>query len=423
MMAESIRLQIAIMLSNQRPPGYESTAQDITCPPSYAESVGPLDSPAGFIDHTDSEQHPLQGVKYIPNIPSTPVMGHCETKTVNTLSLYTGNISITASFKALDGVLHDLHTCVKGIIWPSELDFPMNTDNVLILPDTKKNKPFIKRLRKLNGLWWRLDAIPTHNNEQLKAKHGATDIVIRGYIRMMNDHILDLHAKFVETVKAAGAALDNVYSVLTSCIKKFKYPSELDFPANAESPLLFIDNGKSQLFIDQLCTLDKLRTMLARIRTHGNEQLENKHRTISVAIGQEFQRMKDHQLKLWEKFEEAKQSINAAKVALDVIYGSLDNYVKKFRYPSELDFPANATSPMIFISNEKSKPFIDQLFELNNLRTILAAIPTHGDKQLKKRHEHVNAAVGEALRRMGEHQLKLYVKHTKSYQPQLTGWV
>ncbi|KAG8724546.1 hypothetical protein FRC11_002065, partial [Ceratobasidium sp. 423] len=360
--------------------------------------------------HTDSGRYPLQGVKYIPNIPPTPRLKYCRIKSTKIPPPFTENTCIIAASKAIDNILYDLSTCVKELIWPPELDFPINTGDILILPDTKKNKPFIKRLRKVNGLWWRLDAIPTHNYAQLEAKHRATDLVIRGYLRMMNEHILNLHAKFVEVVNAAGAALDDVCSALISCVKKFKYPSELDFPANAESPLLFIHNEKSQSFIDQLYSLDMLRTMLDITPTHGNEELRNKHRSISAAIKREFQRMKEHQLKLWEKFVEAKKAVNVANAALDAIYNLLNNCVKEFRYPSELDFPGNAESPMIFISNEKSKPFIDQLSELNGLRIILTAIPTHGNEQLKKRQRDISMAISNALQGMAEHQLKLYTK-------------
>ncbi|KAH7344142.1 hypothetical protein B0J17DRAFT_703853 [Rhizoctonia solani] len=104
-----------------------------------------------------------------------------------------------------------------------------------------------------------------------------------------------------------------------------------------------------------------------------------------------------------------KTPIQITQSALEVerIICELVTCVKKFKCPLELDFSESIENPLILVNNEKNKPFINQLRNLDGLRTRLAKIPTHDDAQLQSKHKIAGTAIGQTLQRMKEHQLKL----------------
>ncbi|CAE6504376.1 unnamed protein product [Rhizoctonia solani] len=106
-------------------------------------------------------------------------------------------------------------------------------------------------------------------------------------------------------IRTASTDIDNILDELITYVKRFKCPFELDFPTNTEDGLILLNNEKNRPFIDQLRRFDGLRTRLAEIQTHDDEQLEAKRRATNVAIGRALFRMKEHQLKLYHQYTEA----------------------------------------------------------------------------------------------------------------------
>ncbi|CAE6348720.1 unnamed protein product [Rhizoctonia solani] len=99
----------------------------------------------------------------------------------------------------------------------------------------------------------------------------------------------------------------------------------------------------------------------------------------------------------------------AASAAIDSVLHELVTCIKDFKPPSELDF-ANAASIMELAKVKKNKSFVDQLYRLEKLGGKLAEIPIHGDAQLMDKHDVTSAAIGRALSRMEEYQIKLGMK-------------
>ncbi|KAG8682322.1 hypothetical protein FRC11_015032 [Ceratobasidium sp. 423] len=101
--------------------------------------------------------------------------------------------------KATDAALSDisivLNDCLGNFEYPSELDFPTNTDNKLVLLNTEKNKPFLNQLRKLDGLRTKWAEIPTHGNEKLEKQRRAIGVRIGGALQKMKEHQLKLQEK------------------------------------------------------------------------------------------------------------------------------------------------------------------------------------------------------------------------------------
>ncbi|KEP48141.1 hypothetical protein V565_132840, partial [Rhizoctonia solani 123E] len=125
-------------------------------------------------------------------------------------------------------------------------------------------------------------------------------------------------------VTAGSAAVDGIIYRLVNGVKEFKAPSELDFSATTkEQPLALADNEKNRPFINQLCKLSGLRNDLAAIPTHGNKTLEDKHKKTGMAIDRALERMKEHQLKLYDQFV----------TAFDHVQSTLNEYVASFEYP------------------------------------------------------------------------------------------
>ncbi|CAE6496761.1 unnamed protein product [Rhizoctonia solani] len=223
----------------------------------------------------------------------------------------------------------------------------------------------------------------------------------------------DMPSLFAENtpVVAASSAMDTVLINLTTCIKNFKWPSELDFSANTASPMILANTEKNQAFIHQLRDLDRLWNELNQISTHGDEKLGDKHKATDVAIGKALQKMKEHQLKLYEKFTKAVES------ALTNIATDLDVWVKHFEYLSELDFRASSDKRTALPINERRKQLNHQLRKLSWFREALNDIPAHGDERLQDQRRIVDTGIERALQKAQDHQLKLYYRHrTKTYQ-------
>ncbi|CAE6520967.1 unnamed protein product, partial [Rhizoctonia solani] len=109
--------------------------------------------------------------------------------------------------------------------------------------------------------------------------------------------------------EASSAAINSVLCDLVTCVKEFKCPSKLGFPANAESPWILPNNKENRPFMNQLRKLNGLRIRLAEIPTHDNALLVEKHKAVGAAIGRALQRMKEHQLKLYENFKAAESPL------------------------------------------------------------------------------------------------------------------
>ncbi|KEP49736.1 hypothetical protein V565_094180 [Rhizoctonia solani 123E] len=207
---------------------------------------------------------------------------------------------------------------------------------------------------------------------------------------------------------AANAAITDIIHRLVVCVKGFKPTSELDFSATTEEqPLALVDNEKNRPFINQLRKLAGLRNELAAILTHGDKTLEDKVRNVEMSIRRALERMKEHQLKLYEQFTSQ----------FDHVHSTLNEYVASFEYPSELYFVSDPEKyGMVLLNNDKNKPFIDQLRKLDALRTWLAEIPTHDQPERKAKCQAVGAAVDQAIKDMRKHQYKLWKNNSKAHR-------
>ncbi|CAE6468610.1 hypothetical protein ACGC1H_004181 [Rhizoctonia solani] len=116
---------------------------------------------------------------------------------------------------------------------------------------------------------------------------------------------MDKRSPFLTPIQTASTDIDNILCELITHVKKFKCPSELDFLKGTQNGLLLLNSEKNRPFINQLRKFDGLRTRLAKVQTHGNEQLEAKRRATDMAIRRALFRMKEYQLKLYDKYTEA----------------------------------------------------------------------------------------------------------------------
>ncbi|KAJ1301453.1 hypothetical protein OPQ81_008711 [Rhizoctonia solani] len=208
----------------------------------------------------------------------------------------------------------------------------------------------------------------------------------------------------------ASTALDNLLIDLVTCVNNFKCPSELDFSANTGSPLILANVEKNKAFIKQLRNLDDLRTRWAKILTHDDAPLNDKHAVTGLVIRQALQRMKEHHLKLYGQF------VATVESALDDITINLEECLKHPEYPSKLDFPANSEDGLTLLNTQGNKPFINQLRRLDWLRKALNDIPPNGDERLQNKRKVISATIGRHLKKMKEHQLNLYRRQSKGYR-------
>ncbi|CAE6429265.1 unnamed protein product [Rhizoctonia solani] len=108
--------------------------------------------------------------------------------------------------------------------------------------------------------------------------------------------------------------------------------------------------------------------------------------------------------------------IVAASVAMDSVLCELVTCSREFKCPSELDFSVNTGSPLILANVEKNQAFISQLRKLDELRTRLAEIPTHGNAQLMNKHKAAGEAIRRAFQKMKKDQLSLYDTFERTLQ-------
>ncbi|KAG8689968.1 hypothetical protein FRC11_014621 [Ceratobasidium sp. 423] len=211
-------------------------------------------------------------------------------------SPHTPKYSIPIASAAIDSILRELVDSVNNFKCPSELDFSANIGSPLVLANVEKNKPFFNQLRKLDQLRIYLGKISTQGDVQLDAKHKAARVAIRRALQRMREYQLKLYQNFIEQV------LDNLLVALHECVKKFEYPSELDFPKNTENHLLLLYTEKNKSFIHQYHSLDQFQDRLNEISTPGNKQLGQKYRDAAAIIKEYRRRLKKHQLELHKKF-------------------------------------------------------------------------------------------------------------------------
>ncbi|CUA72687.1 hypothetical protein RSOLAG22IIIB_10217 [Rhizoctonia solani] len=203
---------------------------------------------------------------------------------------------------------------------------------------------------------------------------------------------------------AARAAIDSILQALVACVKEFKPPSELDFSATTEQqPFVLANSIANKLFINQLCKVAGLRAKLAKIPTHGDEVLEDRHHATTASIDQALKRMKEYQLRLF------KRAVMESKIAFDNLLETFNETLQSFQLPSELDFPADSDkNGMVLLNTDNNKRFIDQLRKLDRLRVWLEGILTYGNPDFEQNHDEAYAAVEDAIHDMQEHQHKLW---------------
>ncbi|KAJ1300133.1 hypothetical protein OPQ81_011886 [Rhizoctonia solani] len=215
---------------------------------------------------------------------------------------------------------------------------------------------------------------------------------------------------------AASEAIDCVIRDLVTCVKMFKCPDRLDFPASSDNPLLLVQSETNMSFINQLRRLDELRTRLAEIQTHEDRSLEEKHKAAGKAIGKALQGMKGWQMELYNKFfnPERKKAKHESHGCLDLLLTDFMNLVRKLEYPSSLDFLDGPEHKLLLPLTVRNKPFINQLRELEWFRDELNKIPLQDDPALGSKHREISVAIGRALQRMKKHQLELYEESRKA---------
>ncbi|KAJ1299875.1 hypothetical protein OPQ81_002669 [Rhizoctonia solani] len=208
---------------------------------------------------------------------------------------------------------------------------------------------------------------------------------------------------------AASEAIDCVIRDLVTCVKMFKCPDRLDFPASSDNPLLLVQSETNTSFINQLRRLGELRTRLAEIQTHEDRSLEEKHKAAGKAIGKALQGMKGWQMELYNKFRSTSHI-----GALELLHSDLMSSVKKLEYPSSLDFLDVPEHKLLLPLTVTNKPFINQLRELEWFRDELNKIPLHDNATLWSKHREISVAIGQALQRMKKHRLELYEESRKA---------
>ncbi|KAJ1300131.1 hypothetical protein OPQ81_011884 [Rhizoctonia solani] len=215
---------------------------------------------------------------------------------------------------------------------------------------------------------------------------------------------------------AASEAIDCVIRDLVTCVKMFKCPDRLDFPASSDNPLLLVQSETNMSFINQLRRLGELRTRLAEIQTHGDRSLEEKHKAAGKAIGKALQGMKGWQMELYNKFfnPERKKAKHESHGCLDLLLTDFMNLVRKLEYPSSLDFLDGPEHKLLLPLTVRNKPFINQLRELEWFRDELNKIPLHDNATLWSKHREISVAIGQALQRMKKHRLELYEESRKA---------
>ncbi|CUA75474.1 hypothetical protein RSOLAG22IIIB_11774 [Rhizoctonia solani] len=212
----------------------------------------------------------------------------------NVPSLFDENMPKVAALAAMDGILRDLAKCLKNFKDPSELDFTANSASIMELAKVEKNKLFIDQLRRLERLAKRLDEIPTHDDALLMGTHNIAGMAIKRALFRMQEVQNKLGAKFIRS------ALDELAAEVRIRVGGFVYPLDLGFSKTSEDGIL-LQTERNKLFIHQLHVLCLFMGRLNNIPQYNDEKLERKHRVIGDDIGQNLDRMKEHQLGLYRR--------------------------------------------------------------------------------------------------------------------------
>ncbi|CUA78481.1 hypothetical protein RSOLAG22IIIB_07108 [Rhizoctonia solani] len=354
---------------------------------------------------------PMEPGQYAPNTQKSspkPILKHREVNNARLMSLFDVEAPLMATRVAIDSILHALVACVMEFKTPAELDFSATTEQQpLVLKNIITNKPLTDQLHKLAGLRLKLAEIPTHGDKVLEDMHIATTASIDQALKRMKEYQLKL---FKNAVMKSKIAFDNLLETFDEILQSFRFPFELDFPADPENnPMVLLNTENNKRFIDQLRVLDRLRVWLEGILTYGNPDFEQKHEEAYAALEDAIHDMKEHQHKLW------KQSI--ASKALDKLLRSVNVSVSEFEYPSTLDFPENAgDGELSLLNTTRNQKFVNQFHVLQRFRDQLVRIETQGNEQLEKKHKGVSSAITVSLQKLKKHHRELLEKLSKRYQ-------
>ncbi|KDN34647.1 hypothetical protein RSAG8_12272, partial [Rhizoctonia solani AG-8 WAC10335] len=205
---------------------------------------------------------------------------------------------VPGSDTTFDDLFTALDDYAQSFKSPPELDFPANTEQCgLLLRNTEKIKSLIDQLRRLGRLRTWLAAIPAYGNQEFEDNYQAASTAIEQVIQLMQQHQRKLREVLIK-----ATLLDNLLISVNNCVSKFEYPSELDFPTNTDNgELVLLGARKNEVFVGQFRALHRFRDQLISLGTHGNEQLEKKHKQIATTIAVSLQKLKKHQRKLQEQ--------------------------------------------------------------------------------------------------------------------------
>ncbi|CAE7146412.1 unnamed protein product [Rhizoctonia solani] len=203
----------------------------------------------------------------------------------------------------------DLHMWFEGLkemvdtfSYPPQLDFFAKAENNLTLLRTERNTPFIIQLKNLAEHRAQLHQMYNQSNQKHNDQWQIASDAIEQAMQDMKDHQLKLWKKHF------AAVLDSLLKDLNACVQNFEYPSELDFPPNAESgKLVLFDTENNKPFIKQFRALVQFRDQLCEIRTHGDEQLENKHKVVGAVIVKSLQKLQKHHRERQEEHIKARK--------------------------------------------------------------------------------------------------------------------
>ncbi|EUC60913.1 hypothetical protein RSOL_375780 [Rhizoctonia solani AG-3 Rhs1AP] len=190
--------------------------------------------------------------------------------------------------------------------------------------------------------------------------------------------------------------IDGVIRNLVGCVKEFKAPAELDFSATTnEHPLALADKETNRPFINQLCKLAELRNELAKTPTHGDIMLEVKLRKTDTTIGRALERMKEHQLKLYDEFNKS--------TVLEHPLHPINDCVTTFGSPSKPDFLADmGNNELVSLDDGKDQLFDNQWCAQDQPQDQWVMIETGEKKQLGKGQKRIGAIALPSLQRLAK---------------------
>ncbi|GAB1527095.1 hypothetical protein RhiTH_010270 [Rhizoctonia solani] len=206
-------------------------------------------------------------------------------------------------------------------------------------------------------------------------------------------------------IRASSAAMQDVLADLMISVKNFQCPSELDFSAGTENPMLLVNNQTNESFIGQLCNLNELRLQLSSVRTYGVVELIDMKERVQMSIDRVLQKMQERQLELHEQYMISHMHDDTATV-LETLHTSVRASAKRFWYPDELEFSHEAKNRLA--ETGKNRRFIAQFDRINEFKAELNKVDVRGDPELEAQHKVVSIAIGECYQSLKAHQRKVY---------------